>query len=151
MQRWVMITVFCSKACTEKENALTSGENPATVYKNETKRSDCAADGPPYLYVWGGDSLNSVCWAPKAAQQGNCILIQSTPVCVSVIQQTIVSGICIRAMKFNPLAFTMQCDETTVGVLAYLLPCYSKITFTPGLQSSSSAFLLKCITRNKRV
>lgn len=42
---------------------------------------------------------------PKAPLQGNCILIQFTPLCVSVIQQTIVSGICIRAMKFNSLAF----------------------------------------------
>lgn len=56
------------------------------------------------LYVLGGDGVNPVCRAPKAAQQGNCILIQSTPVCISVIQQSIVSGICIRAMKFSPLA-----------------------------------------------
>lgn len=118
-------------------------------HKNQTKRSDCAPDGSTYLYVLGGDSLNPVRWVPKAPQQGNCILIQSTPLCVSVIQQTIVSGICIRAMKFNPLAFTMQRNETTVGVLAYLLPCYSKITFMPGLQSYFTSFSLKCITRKK--
>lgn len=119
--------------------------------KMQTKRSDRAPDGSPYLYMFGGDSLNPVCWVPEASQQGNCILIQSTPLCVSVIQQTIVSGICIRAMKFSPLAFAVQRDETTVGVLAYLLPCYGKITFTRRLQSCTTAFLLKCIARKKFV
>lgn len=77
------------------------------LYKNQKKHSGCEPDGSLYLYEGGEEVKSCVYRVPKAPHQGNCILIRSTPLRVSVIQQTIVSGICIRAMKFNPLASAM--------------------------------------------
>lgn len=95
-------TLHRSKECDDWEVLMSRLVIIRLDIKNQTKCSDWWLT----LCV-RGDSLNPVCWVPKAPQQGNCILIQSTPLCVSVIQPTIVSGICIRAMKFNPVAFTM--------------------------------------------
>lgn len=68
-------------------------------------------------------AVEILCWVPAALQQENCIQIQSAPLCVSVIQHTIVSGICIRAMKFSPLAFSLARWEAAVEVPAYQLLC----------------------------
>lgn len=104
------------------------------------------AYGCSFPFMWRGDSWNPLCRMPRAAQQGNCILI-CPPRSVGVVQLTVVSGICIRPMKPNPLlGFYSAPDETTVGRGAYRLPRYSNITFImPVFKDVQIIFYWRCI------